>query len=65
MHNLLVAFFSFLFSFGSAAPTHPSDAFVPPAQYADTYGAAIPSHDQIVNGNFGTGYSQEDASAIR
>lgn len=57
MHQLLTAFFAFLFSFGHAQAAHQveADQFVPPAQYAaDTSGIdyAVPSHQQIIDGQY-------------
>jgi hypothetical protein len=54
MHQLLVAFFAFIFSFGHAQSVQQAqaDAFVPPAQYADGFEGAIPSRQEIAAGEY-------------
>jgi len=52
--HILAAFFAFLFTFGHAhtAQSKPSDAFIPPAEYASGFEYAVPSHHDVINGTY-------------
>ena len=52
MHHLIAAFFAMIFSFGSAQPVHHADAFVAHTETASSFDQAIPTHQQILAGDY-------------